>query len=81
MHSSICCVLGGTEGESLQVKYEDDLLPLEELQKQACQMPKREDEPFDKFQDLKPEDWEEFVAKCSTQQFAQESEYIKWLRA
>ena len=37
--------------------------------------------PFEKFKDLKEEDWIEFASKCNTNQFAQESEYMKWLRA
>ena len=40
---------------------------------------KEDQNPFDKFKDLKEEDWEQFVAKCRSAQFSAESEYMQWL--
>jgi hypothetical protein len=35
--------------------------------------------PFDKYKDLTQEDWERFVAKYQSPDFAKESEYMQWL--
>jgi hypothetical protein len=37
--------------------------------------------PFEKFKDLKEEDWERFVAKCESPKFVANSEYMRQLLA
>jgi hypothetical protein len=38
-------------------------------------------EPFEKFKDLKEEDWERFIIKCESLEFVVNSEYMQQLRA
>ena len=42
---------------------------------------KEDQNPFEKFKELKEEDWEQFVDKCKSTQFSVESEYMQWLRS
>jgi hypothetical protein len=41
---------------------------------------RKKQNPFDKFKDLKEEDWERFVAKCESPEFVVNSEYMRQLR-
>jgi hypothetical protein len=39
-------------------------------------MSEKKADPFKKFKDLKEEDWERFVTKCESSEFAANSEYM-----
>jgi hypothetical protein len=54
---------------------------VEGLQKHICDVSKKKQNPFEKFKDLKEEDWERFVAKCESPEFVVNSEYMWQLRA
>jgi phage terminase small subunit len=40
---------------------------------------RKKQNPFEKFKDLKEEDWERFVAKCESPEFVVNSEYMRQL--
>jgi hypothetical protein len=40
---------------------------------------RKKQNPFEKFKDLKEEDWERFVAKCESPEFVANSEYMRQL--
>jgi hypothetical protein len=42
---------------------------------------KKKQNPFEKFKDLKEEDWERFVTKCESPEFVANSEYMRKLWA
>jgi hypothetical protein len=42
---------------------------------------RKKQNPFEKFKDLKEEDWERFVAKCESPEFVVNSEYMWQLQA
>jgi hypothetical protein len=52
---------------------------MEGLQKQTCDMSEKKQNPFEKFKDLKEEDWKRFVAKCESPKFVVNSEYMRQL--
>jgi hypothetical protein len=35
--------------------------------------------PFNMYKDLREEDWERFVAKCESEDFAMSNQYMQWL--
>jgi hypothetical protein len=41
---------------------------------------RKKQNPFEKFKDLKEEDWERFIAKCESPEFVANSEYMRQLR-
>jgi hypothetical protein len=42
---------------------------------------RKKQNPFEKFKDLKEEDWERFISKCESPEFVANSEYMRQLRA
>jgi hypothetical protein len=40
---------------------------------------RKKQNPYEKFKDLKEEDWERFVAKCESPEFVANSEYMRQL--
>jgi hypothetical protein len=37
--------------------------------------------PFSTYKELRQEDWERFVAKCESENFVTNSQYMQWLRS
>jgi hypothetical protein len=40
---------------------------------------RNQDTPFNTYKDLSKEDWARFMEKCESENFAMNSEYMKWL--
>jgi hypothetical protein len=37
-------------------------------------------DPFSTYKELREEDWARFIAKCESENFAANSQYMQWLR-
>jgi hypothetical protein len=74
------CISKRAEREGEEGSYEGHLSFVEGLQKQTCDVSKKKKQnPFEKFKDLKEEDWKRFVAKCESPEFVVNSEYMRQL--